>query len=259
MRYLFGDSDEATHRLGVIAEVYAGSTAASLHDSVNFRPRLAVDLGCGPGFSTHLLAESLECERVIGLDNSEHFIGIAGRTATDKVSFLLQDVTTVPFPVGPADLIFCRLLLTHLAEPPETLHAWGTQLSTGGLLVVEEVEWISTDNPLFGEYLAIVEAMLADQVSHLYVGPILDRFEDSRRLKRRAGGVRRLRVSNRDAARMFLLNIRTWRDRPFIRDNYSPQRIATIEGELSTLVETPSAGSEIEWGMRHLVLERVAD
>ena len=257
--YLFGDSDEATRRLEVIAEVYAGSSRAFLQDAVDFRPRLAVDLGCGPGYTTHLLADCLECDQVVGLDSSEHFVNVAGKTSTDKVSFLLHDVTRVPFPIGPADLVFCRLLLTHLARPLNIVQEWATQLSSGGLLLIEEVEWIRTSSPLFGDYLEIVEAMLVDQRNHLYVGPIIDRFEDSRRLKRRAGGVRMLRVSNRDAARMFLLNLRTWLHRPFIRDNYSPRTIANIEAELSALVEASSAGSDIEWGMRNLVLEKVVD
>ena len=257
--YLFGDSDEATRRLAVIAEVYAGSSRAFLQESVNFRPRLAVDLGCGPGYTTHLLADCLECDQVVGLDSSEHFVNVAGETSTDKVSFLLHDVTRVPFPVGSADLLFCRLLLTHLSQPLDILHKWGTQVRPGGLLLVEEVEWIRTNNPLFCEYLAIVEEMLADQGNHLYVGPIIDRFEDSRRLRRRAGGVKEVRVSNRQAARMFLLNLRTWQHRPFIRDNYSPRTIANIEAELSALVGSSSTGSEIEWGMRNLVLERVVD
>ena len=257
--YLFGDSDEATRRLEVIAEVYAGSSRALLRDAVSFHPKLAVDLGCGPGYSTHLLAECLECDQVVGLDSSEHFVNVAGKTSTDKVSFLLHDVTRVPFPVGSADLLFCRLLLTHLSQPLDMLHKWGTQLRRGGLLLVEEVEWIRTSNPLFCEYLAIVEEMLADQGNQLYVGPLIDTFEDSRRLRRRAGGVEEVQVSNRQAATMFVLNIRTWQHNSFIRENYSSRTIASLEAELSALVETPSAGSNIEWGMRNLVLERVAD
>ena len=257
--YLFGDSDEATRRLEVIAEVYAGSSRAFLQDAVDFRPRLAVDLGCGPGYSTHLLAESLECDQVVGLDSSEHFVNVAGETSTDKVSFLLHDVTRVPFPVGSADLLFCRLLLTHLSQPLDMLHKWGTQLRPGGLLLTEEVEWIRTSSPLFCDYLAIVEAMLADQGNKLYVGPLIDGFEDSRRLRRRAGGVQEVRVSNRQAARMFLLNIQTWRHKPFIRENYSSRTTASMEAELSALAETPGDDSPIEWGMRNLVLERVAD
>ena len=233
VRYLFGDSDEATRRLEVIAEVYAGSTRALLRDAVSLHPKSVVDLGCGPGYSTHLLADCLECDQVVGLDSSEHFVNVAGETSTDKVSFLLHDVTRVPFPVGPADLLFCRLLLTHLSQPLDILHRWGTQLRPGGLLLVEEVEWIRTNNPPFCDYLAIVEAMLADQGNKLYVGPLIDGFEDSRRLRRRPGGVQEVRVSNRQAARMFLLNIQTWRHKPFIRGelflaNYSLHGSGTI-------------------------------
>ena len=58
---------------------------------------------------------------------------------------------------------------------------------------------------------------------------------------------------------MFVLNIRTWQHNSFIRENYSSRTIASLEMELSALVERLSPGSNIEWGMRNLVLERVAD
>ena len=258
MRYTFGDNDDAARRLEVLAEVFEPSTRALLSYADRLSPKLALDLGCGPGYSTRLLAECVECDRLVGLDNSEEFVRIAGDSAPANASFLIHDVTKTPFPTGPADLIFCRLLLTHLDRPLETVHAWGTQLRTCGLLLVEEVERIRTRKPLFGEYLAIVEAMLANQGSELYVGPMVDRLEDSGRLRRRAGGVHRLRVSNRDASRMFLLNLRSWQDRSFTRSNYSPRIIANMEAELSALAESPSTESDIEWGMRHLCLERVA-
>ena len=67
-------------------------------------------------------------------------------------------------------------------------------------------------------------------------------------------------ISNRDAAtNVPAESPESWQHSPFIRDNYSPRTLADIEAELSMLVENPSAGSEIEWGMRNLVLERVAD
>lgn len=258
MRYTFGDSNDAARRLEVLSEVFEPATRGLLRYADRLRPKLALDLGCGPGYSTRLLAECVDCDRVVGLDNSEEFVRIAGNSAAGNVSFVQHDVTRVPFPTGPANLISCRLLLTHLDQPLDSLLAWGTQLGAGGLMLIEEVEWICTTHELFGEYLAIVEAMLRDQGGELYVGPIVDRFEDAGRLRRRAGGVHRLRVSNRDAARMFLLNLRSWHHRPFVRDNYSPQAIANIEAELSALAESSSAQSDIEWGMRHMVLERVA-
>lgn len=77
MSYLFGETDIAARRLKVLAEVYAVSTRAFLLGQVPTRPRAAVDLGCGPGYTTHLLADVLQAERTVGLDNSEPFIALA--------------------------------------------------------------------------------------------------------------------------------------------------------------------------------------
>ena len=84
MQYLFGDTDIAAQRLKVLAEVFAESSRAFLLDTDIGKPRLALDLGGGPGYSTHFLANLLQCEQVAGLDNSEHFISLAQKTETIK-------------------------------------------------------------------------------------------------------------------------------------------------------------------------------
>jgi trans-aconitate 2-methyltransferase len=55
MPYLFGDSDRAVYRLQVLADVFASSSRTFLQDVVKMPPRLALDLGSGPGYTTHLL------------------------------------------------------------------------------------------------------------------------------------------------------------------------------------------------------------
>jgi len=54
--YLFGDTDVAARRFQVLAEVFADSTRPFLQQAVTGSRHLAVDLGCGPGFTTHLLS-----------------------------------------------------------------------------------------------------------------------------------------------------------------------------------------------------------
>ncbi len=256
MQYLFGDSDLAAYRLKVLADVYAESTRNFVLDAVIERPRLAVDMGCGPGYTTHLLAGLLQCERTVGFDSSEHFISLARKTETDALSFRLHDVTSVPFPVGPADLLFCRFLLTHLRDPQAVVARWATQLAPKGLLLMEEVEWIHSQNRVFRTYLNIVEAMLEHKSGRLYVGQTLDRLSDDSAFERRISQVVRLRVSNRDAATMFYLNIRTWKLQPFIRTNYPSSMIEQLEEDLKTLAGRRDDASEIEWGMRQIVFER---
>lgn len=203
MQYLFGDTDIAAQRLHVLAEVFAESSGPFVRDATLSRPGFAVDLGCGPGFSTHLLAEILQGEHISGIDNSHHFISLAQQTRTGRVSFYLHDVTSVPFPVGPSDLIYCRFLLTHVKEPQGVIAKWATQLRPGGLLLMEEAEWIETKHPVLAPYVRIVEALLEHQSNDLYVGLVLHSLKDTDTLQRRVSQVRHLQVATDRAAAMF--------------------------------------------------------
>ncbi len=257
MEYLFGDTDIAAHRLKILAEVYAESTRTFILDTVIDRPHLAVDLGCGPGFTTHLLADTTQCDRAVGLDNSDHFVSLAQKTASDTVSFRRHDVTSTPFPIGPSDLLYCRFLLTHLANPQAMVTQWASQLRPRGLLLMEETEWICTKNAAFVKYLGIVEAMIRDQGGNLYAGVLLDGIGTTDLLERRISQVRRFPVSTAQAALMFSLNIRSWKEQRFVRENYTPSVIGQLEHELGNLTERSDSAIEIEWGLRQIVFERI--
>lgn len=256
-QYLFGDTDLAAHRLEVLADIFCESSRPFLQEVEMNRPELAIDLGCGPGFTTRLLADTLKPERTLGLDNSEHFVSLASKDNPEDISFLTHDITSVPFPEAPADLLYCRLLLTHLPDAMAIIDKWGMQLKPGGLLLMEEVDWIRTDHPVFSFYLSIVEAMLLDKSGELYIGPLLNEMMDTERLRRRESSVRRLPVLTHRAAGMFHLNIQSWKQQPFIQDNYSVSTIENLQKDLCELSNNRSDPVEIEWGMRQIVLERV--
>ncbi len=256
MQYLFGDTDLAAQRHRLLADVFAESSRAFLLDAVEHRPDLAVDLGCGPGYSTHLLAESLRPARTAGFDSSKNYISTAQKTQTSSVSFHLHDVTKVPFPTVPSDLLHCRLLLTHLREPQAVVRRWATQLRPKGLLLMEEVESINTTSPGFSTYLSILETLLKHQGNLLYVGPVLDRLEDTDALRRRLSRVQPVKVPTNVAARLFYFSLQTWKHNPFVRDNYSTAMIDQLQDDLKRLTDDSGGSSEIKWGMRQLVFER---
>ena len=87
--YAFGDTDIAARRLELLAHVFEHSTRAFLREAPaarlglaqNLAQKIAIDLGCGPGFTTHLIAEALGFSRVVGLETSERFIELARATA----------------------------------------------------------------------------------------------------------------------------------------------------------------------------------
>jgi ubiquinone/menaquinone biosynthesis C-methylase UbiE len=255
-QYLFGDTNIAAQRLKVLAEVFANSTTAFLTRVAGANPRLTVDLGCGPGYCTHMLATMLRPARTVGLDNSKHFLSHARQSETEDVSFRLHDVTSVPFPVDSTDLAYCRFLLSHLTGPGEVVASWTTQLHPKGQLVIEEVEAIQTSNPTFTTYLGIVEAMLADQNSCLYVGPAVARFCTDAGLVPRVSQVKRFPVPNDRAATMFFLNLQSWRNQPFVHANFGKQEIARLEERLREIAADDNGRSEIKWDLRQVAFTR---
>jgi trans-aconitate 2-methyltransferase len=255
--YAFGDSDIAARRLEILSRVFARTTRAFLERTALPCLGLAVDLGCGPGHSTRFLADGLPAEHVAGIDNSEHFIALAQSRATDRVSFHLHDFTCTPFPVGPADLLYARFELSHMKDPGSLIERWTTQLRPGGLLLMEETEWIHTSHPAFRAYLEIVEAMLASQGMKLYVGHDLVSLPDTPALQRRASDLRQFHVRDRYAAIMFSLNIRTWKHHPYVQAGYPSAMIEQLEADLEALTRRAGESSEIEWGLRQLVFERI--
>jgi trans-aconitate 2-methyltransferase len=75
MAYAFTHTDRTRQRLKVLADVYAASTSLFLHECLTNAetPSLAIDLGCGPGYTIHLLANTLQIQQIIGLDLSPDF------------------------------------------------------------------------------------------------------------------------------------------------------------------------------------------
>ncbi len=254
--YLFGDTDVAAKRLRLVAEVYAESTRAFLYARGAARSDAAVDLGCGLGYTTHLIAEALDAVRVVGVDTSERFIALAQQTATGTVTFASHDVTQLPLPACPSTLIFCRLLLTHMREPQQLLAQWATQLQPHGMLMLEEVESIRTNSPVFSTYLEMQRALLVHQDNQLYIGPVLDALPVPALLRKRTSDVRAVPVAPARAAAMFAMNFPSWKQHPFIQQQYDADMIQHIEEQLQHISETPDAQVEIEWGMRQLVYER---
>ena len=227
-----------------------------MSEAADHGPAMAVDLGCGPGYTTHMLAGAVECEQVVGLDNSERFIRLAGKTATDKISFLLHDVATAPFSTGPADLIYARFLLTHQSQPERLMARWATQLRPAGRMLLEETDSIHITEPVFAEYIEIVTAMLTDAGHDLYVGPRLDAMPTPAGLTQRLSRVASVPVTNDLAARMFSMNINTWKHNEFVQQNCSPASIRRLEENLREIAAKPTDEVGIQWRMRQLVYER---
>ena len=253
MKYTFGTSTQAASRLDEIAKFFNPLASRFVPQYADKSATCAVDLGCGPGFTTDMLSHATKCQETCGLDNSREFLAMARNRFTDCV-FIEHDVTQVPFPAT-ADIIYVRFLLSHLPHPVRLVNKWLTQLRPGGVLLVEEVEDIETEMDVFRAYLATSEAIVASQGASLYVGAEL------------AQGVycenvlwnecTTLPVPDSQAATWFLPNTQTiWEKSQVVLDRLAPAEREEIRCRLSEIKESGDRRSGITWKMRRLAVQR---
>jgi len=246
--YTFGDTDLAARRLEVLSEVFGPASRALLAQVVTRRPALAYDLGCGPGHTSALLASVTGAARTVGLDESASHVARAADAAAGPVGFRTWDVRELPFPEGPADLIYCRLLLAHLPDPVAAAAGWATQLTAGGLLVVDEIEWIETSNPVLEAHLRLVTALVATTGAVMCAGPLLGGLASTPGLSQRLRQVTELPVPTARAATMFSMNLAASGDRPVTLGLCEEAELRELRAGLDGLRDSPARG-EITWGL----------
>jgi trans-aconitate 2-methyltransferase len=96
----------------------------------------AVDLGCGPGNSTELLANRFPTAKVVGTDNSEAMLASA-RERLPQARFELSDIATwAPQDQAP-DLIYANAALQWVPDHEQLIPRLFAALAPGGVLAIQ--------------------------------------------------------------------------------------------------------------------------
>jgi len=118
-------------------------------DEMGARPRLAVDLGCGNGDWTLVLAGKVE--RLVAVDFTQGFLDaveqrIAGAWLSQSVSFVLSDAAAFEFPAG-CELIVLGAVVQYLDddEVASVLERARGALAPGGLVYLRTTVSRSTE------------------------------------------------------------------------------------------------------------------
>ncbi|MES1175776.1 MAG: class I SAM-dependent methyltransferase [Myxococcales bacterium] len=255
--YTFGDGDVAAERLRLLASVFAPSSAALLGRFSARAPELALDLGCGPGYTTELVAEQLTATRVIGLDQSPRLIEQAARErSTERVSFAQADVSAPPFPAPPAQFLFSRFLLTHLRDPAAVVRAWAGAAPPGATLVLEETASMTGAHPAFPRYYALVERMQAHYGQRMYIGRELEALCVSSQWRVESSEITVASLPAERMARLHSLNLRTWSSDAFAQASYAAAELAEIGAQLEQISTGAISAPPVSCGIGQLVLRR---
>lgn len=251
--YTFGHSASAAERLRILADVYEAESAAFLRDHAPGAPAHAVDLGCGPGYTTALIARTTGAAKTTGLDISPEFIAQANSERGTIASFIVHDVTAPPFPGAPPDLIFVRLLVTHLPDPAMAIARWLAALAPGGHLLLDEVDAIDVSEPTCKRYLEITAQVVGTTGGDLYIGPRLASLAPATATVRLDQSLP-YPVTAGSAASMFRLNIPNWAGKAIAAGITTAGELSTIATRLDALAEGTATGPNLTWHMRHVVL-----
>ncbi len=98
-------------------------------------PRSVVDLGCGPGNSTELLARRYRAARIVGTDTSEAMLA-AARERLPAVTFERSDIAEWSA-AEPVDLLYANASLQWVPDHPRLMPRLVAALAPGGALAAQ--------------------------------------------------------------------------------------------------------------------------
>jgi len=254
-RYTFGDGPVAADRLALLAATYEPSSARLLRMCASLAPRRAIDLGCGPGYSTRLLHAVIAPAETIGVDASAEHVARARATAPPGVAYAVHDVTVAPLPGdAPPDLLYCRFLLTHLRDPARTLRRWAAAAAQRASLAVEETAEMTSPHPAFRLYYQLVGALQRHYGQELAIGRTLDRALVGSGWEVEISVERELSLPAPRMALLHGLNLATWRQDPFARATFAPDTLDDLAAALDAIASGAATAPDVHHVMRQLVL-----
>lgn len=184
-RYVLGTGEEAAHRLRVVNSVHGPDTERLL-TRAGLAPGMRVaDIGCGVGTITAWMAGQVgPSGEVVGVDISPAQVEQA------RAEIEQAGLSNVEFAVGSADqtgllresfdLVFCRFVLMHMADPGAGLREMRDLVRPGGVVVCEDGDFTSPfcepPSPAFDRCFELYRAVGERRDLDFRLGPKLYRM-----------------------------------------------------------------------------------
>jgi len=99
-----------------------------------------LDLGCGQGHTTRMLAEQFPNASATGFEYDAALVAQASADLSNppRIAFQQGDASRLPFPSASFDLVFTRYMLLHVPDPPTVIPEMFRVTRPGGFVVAYE-------------------------------------------------------------------------------------------------------------------------
>lgn len=131
-----------------------------------------LDLGCGLGYTSRELANTLNASQITGVDLDERLIKNARQINGDGVDFKVANATALPFDENSFDFVYCRFLLLHVPAYEAVMAEMHRVVKTGGMIMIQDFDLLTSSGlyPPESAYDLMSKAM-----NELYANPQIGR------------------------------------------------------------------------------------
>jgi SAM-dependent methyltransferase len=143
--YILSTGEAGAARLAILGRVLQPTTTAFLSRAGLHAGMRTLDLGCGGGDVTRLMAAMMGDADVVGIDSDPLVIAIAAGQPVDagtrrRPRFLVGTAEDL-HDVGVFDFVYARFLLTHLSDPRAVLRSLVSTCPPGATIAVEDIDF----------------------------------------------------------------------------------------------------------------------
>ena len=138
MKYAIDESNSQRQQL--LAEMLNPLTRPVLDRIPRNSIAKILDLGCGQGHTTRMLAEQFPNALATGFEYDAALVAHATADPSNRPRIIFQqgDASHLPFPDASFDLVFTRYMLVHVPDPPGVIREMFRVTRRGGFVVAYE-------------------------------------------------------------------------------------------------------------------------
>jgi len=179
--YVIRGGIQGRERLRVLARVMHAGTEGLLNQLELADGLACLDVGCGGGDVTREIARRVAPQgKAVGTDIDATKLEIAREESQqqgiENVEFRLSDIREV-LGAPEFDVVYSRLLLTHLSDPVSAVKSFLRQLRPGGYLALEDIDFSGSftwpESPAFQSFYDLYCAVVRRRGGDPNIGPRL--------------------------------------------------------------------------------------
>lgn len=139
--YVLGNKKSEIARLDLQASFFEPFTRDALQKASIKKGMKGLDVGCGSGSVTRLIADMVGAEgAVTGMDVDDKYLQYCRSiNKHPHVNFVHQDICSAA-QNGKHDISFSRFMFVHLKDPQCAVRAMKEQLKDGGTVIIQELD-----------------------------------------------------------------------------------------------------------------------